>query len=1266
MPGTITDDDKSTVTLAVSPLAGVLEDGPTNLTYTFTRNNTSSQTPPLTVGFNLTGTATIGTDYALTGAATFTATGPTTGTGTVTFAAGSATAVVTVNPATDTTDEADETVMLTLTGSGYSPGTATTVKGTITDDDLSMVTLAVSPASVVENGANLVCTFTRTNASGLAPALTVNFTVGGTAAFNTDYAQTGAASFNGTAGAVSFAAGQTTKTVTLDPTNDTADEADETVMLTLTGSGYSPGTATTVTGMITDDDLPPSLSINDPVAVSEAAGTVTFNVTLSAASGKTVTVVASTADGSAWAGAGDYVSRTAVTLTFDPGVTSRPFVVTVNDDTMGELNEQFGVNLSGASNATIAKPLGLATITNDDPLAELSGKFLDANVDRGIAAWGDVIQVNAQINNTGYGASGPFQVRWFLSQDSNGSSGDIPLSRTGGAGTSYNHVGIAGKSDGNQFSVTLQLPPALPSGLTGTNFFVVMKTDSADQVAELDENNNFGASGLYRDSDPIKITAPFVDLAGSSLYAEEDKAIWGDVIHVNAAIRNLGNRTSGSFNVQWYLSRDIYGTTDDLPLDIVGGGTSLLRPGISSDDNGYGLPFTVDLQLRSGLPVGWSGTSFHVIMKTDSAGQVTESNENNNFGQAGGGLDRVAITIDYKPDLSAFDTATTDNATLGQVISVTSTIRNTGQGSADPFNVQWYLSQDNVGSSDDIPLFRPAGAGTSFRYPSVLAANSFGQSFAVNLQLPAALPEDWPGTHFYVITKTDSDNEIDETNETNNFGQIGDGFDWEPITITTPAMAPDATFLHHSDQTATKRIYLDFNGHTTQDYYWKGGLPFDTPAYDFEGGTGIFTTAEKARMTAIWERVKEDFLPFSVDVTTEDPGIAALRKSGDSDTEWGIRVVIGGDANWLKPGSTGISQLNSFTWSTDTPCFVFSANVGASEQTTAELISHEVGHTLGLDHTGTNPRSPTTEYYGGHQAATAWWVPIMGNANNDTRNQLSQWSRGEFTNAYNQEDELQIITTQNGFGYRPDDHGATASTATPLTVTQGSDLSGHGIIEQTSDRDGFRFTTTGTGTLSISINNAELGPNLDIRAQLINSSNTVMVTVDPADSLDAFVSWLNLPAGTYYLIVEGFGNGNPATTGYSDYASLGYYSITGHASGGASSSPAAASAPASTSTTATAQPQTAGTAPAASGEAGGAEFLIAADSYFRSAPTALLAERAAVELASPWQPGWGSPVDEPRLDAVWSDWSDWLFQALDSVPTTERSTTGPRRIRPIC
>jgi hypothetical protein len=228
----------------VAPTAGVSEDGTANLIYTFSR--TGFTTNALTVNYTVGGTATLGTDYSGIAA--------TPATKTVSFAAGAATAIVTVDPTADAVIEPNETIALTLAaGSGYSIGTTAAVMGTILNDDLPVITLAVAPtAGVSEDGtANLIYTFSRTGFT--TNALTVNYTVGGTATLGNDYSGIAATPATKT---VSFAAGAATAIVTVDPTADAVIEPNETIALTLAaGSGYTIGTTAAVVGTIINDDI---------------------------------------------------------------------------------------------------------------------------------------------------------------------------------------------------------------------------------------------------------------------------------------------------------------------------------------------------------------------------------------------------------------------------------------------------------------------------------------------------------------------------------------------------------------------------------------------------------------------------------------------------------------------------------------------------------------------------------------------------------------------------------------------------------------------------------------------------------------------------------------------------------------------------------------------------------------------------------------------------------------------------------------------------
>lgn len=353
-------------------------------------------------------------------------------------------------------------------------------------------------------------------------------------------------------------------------------------------------------------------------------------------------------------------------------------------------------------------------------------------------------------------------------------------------------------------------------------------------------------------------------------------------------------------------------------------------------------------------------------------------------------------------------------------------------------------------------------------------------------------------------------------------------------TATTGAAALSLadTFVLHSLPGSKMVIYLDFDGHTTTGTVWNNSYGATIASAPFSiDGDPAFSATELERIQYIWQRVAEDFLPYGVDVTTQDPGVEGLRKYGTGDDAWGQRVVIS-PTNWYSTGAGGVAYIGAFSWNSDTPCFVFTAQLGGgNEKYTAEAITHEAGHTVGLYHDGVTGGDA---YYRGHNG----WAAIMGVGYYQN---LVQWSKGEYPGANNTEDDLAKMTGY-GFTYRPDDHGNTSASATPLVVTGGTAVSGSGIIERTTDKDAFSFLT-GSGTITLNVTGALRSQNLDVRVDLYDGSGALVASANPSTSLNASISF-GAAAGTYTLVIDGVGNGD-LTTGYSDYGSLGQYTISG-------------------------------------------------------------------------------------------------------------------------
>ncbi|MDZ3833321.1 MAG: putative Ig domain-containing protein [Sphingopyxis sp.] len=347
---TLTVSPAPSVSIGVSP-SSVSEDGATNLVYTVTRSlNLSS---PTVVNITTSGTASAGTDY-------------TGNVSTVTIPAGSTSATITVNPTADGTVEADETVTLTVaSGAGYTIGSPNNATGTILNDDVPSASITASPLSVAEDGvANLVYTVTLNQPSSTATS--IGYTVGGTATNGIDYASISSP--------LVIPANNLTGTITVNPTADATIEANETVVITLSaGAGYTVGAPNSATGTILNDDLP-SLSIND-VTISEGnSGTTsfTFTISLSTSAGPGgVTFDIATANGTAIAGS-DFVGNSLTGQTIPAGASTYSFTVLVNGDVLNEASETFFVNVVNVNNAIVVDGQGLGTITNDDPLPQIS------------------------------------------------------------------------------------------------------------------------------------------------------------------------------------------------------------------------------------------------------------------------------------------------------------------------------------------------------------------------------------------------------------------------------------------------------------------------------------------------------------------------------------------------------------------------------------------------------------------------------------------------------------------------------------------------------------------------------------------------------------------------------------------------------------------------------------------------------------------------------------------------------------------------------
>jgi len=426
----------------------------------------------------------------------------------VTFAAGEITKTIVVSVAGDTQVEADETFAVSLSNPSTGLGIATaTAGGTIRNEDASVSIAALSASPMEGNSDSAFATFAITR------------TGDGSIGHSVVYAVTGSGANPATAGdfaggilpslAISFAAGEVSRTITLAVAGDTQVEPDEAFAVSLSNpsSGLVIGTATAA-GVIRNDDASVAISA---LAADGAEGhsgetELTFFLTLTGDSSVSRSVAyAVNGSGGNPASASDFPGAILASgmATFAAGETSRTIAVVVSGDSQVEADETFDVDLSNPSPGLV---LGVSratgTIRNDDAVVSIAAESADLpEGNSGATAFAFILTRSGDgtvPHSVAYAVSGsgsdPASAADFL-------DGVLPMGVVDFAAGETSKTIIVSVSGDTAieadltFAVSLSAPSTGLSIATGSATATIRDDDAAVSVAALSATREEGQSG---------------------------------------------------------------------------------------------------------------------------------------------------------------------------------------------------------------------------------------------------------------------------------------------------------------------------------------------------------------------------------------------------------------------------------------------------------------------------------------------------------------------------------------------------------------------------------------------------------------------------------------------------------------------------------------------------------------------------------------------------------------------------------------------------
>ena len=576
----------------------------------------------------------------------------------------------------------------------------------VTVTPTNTVTMSITTAQATEAGTGPgIVTIAR--AGSTAASLAVRYTVGGTARAGTDYVAL--------SGNVTIAAGASSATVAIVPINDTLYESNETVVLTIASdTAYDIGSPSTGTITVVSDDAPPDLVVSSMAGPSAAAAGTDIVVTSTTKNQGTGGSPPSKtglylSTNTSWDAADLWLGSADVPLL--AAAATHVVSTTVHippTTTTGSYYVVAKADWDGAipesSETNNVRITPTIKVGPDLVVSAVSGPA--------ISAVGASISVTDTTKNQGAGGAAESTTRFYLSVNTLFDAADVMLgSRTVSP--------IAGGAP-NTATTVLTIPTTTPIG----TYFIVAQADAANTVAETAETNNIKSSGSIRIGPDLAITAVSVP----------SNAAAGGTVSVSDTTKNQGEGASPASSTGFYLS--VNSTLDASDVFLGSRPVAALGAGGTASAS---TPLTIPSNTAAG--------SYYVIAEADWNDTIPETLESNNT--RAGGIMRVG------PDLVVSTLTGPASAVAGTTISASDTTRNQGGATAPASVTSYYLSANSTVDAGDVLV--------NTRTVVELGVNA-SQVGTVSITIPATTSA---GT-YYIIAKTDGNDAIPESLETNN------------------------------------------------------------------------------------------------------------------------------------------------------------------------------------------------------------------------------------------------------------------------------------------------------------------------------------------------------------------------------------------------------------------------------------------------------------------------------------------------------------------